>query len=315
MADKNESKTRGPSIKLNTGAQMPALGLGTWKAAPKEVGNTVKLALESGYRHIDCAAVYDNEAEIGQSLKEVFSKGKIKREDVFITSKLWNTEHAKSKVRPALEKTLKDLQLSYLDLYLVHWPVAFVYKSDEEDDGIITFDKVPLQETWAAMEDLMKTGLVKAIGVSNYPLITLLDLLSYAKIVPAVNQVELSPYTIHESLFTKCQENGIQIVGYSPFGGDLVQKPKSGPLHNAVITELAKKYSKTPAQVILRWVVQRGFATIPKTVKSDRLAENLQAVGDEVFVLSPKDVEAINELNTGKSVVNIHQYWGIDIWQ
>jgi len=304
-----------PTLRLNTGAQMPVLGLGTWKAPQKEVGNVVKLALENGYRHIDCAAVYENEAEIGQALKEVFSKGVIKREDVFITSKLWNTEHSKSKVRPALEKTLKDLQLSYLDLYLIHWPVAFVHKSEEEDDGTITFDKVPLHETWAAMEDLVKTGLVKAIGVSNYPLITLLDLLTYAKIVPAVNQVELSPYIIHDSLYAKCAENDIKIVAYSPFGGDLVQKPKSGPLHNAVITALAKNYSKTPAQIILRWVTQRGFATIPKSVKTDRLIENLQSVTDTKFVLSQKDIDAIDALNTGKTVVNIHQYWGIDIWQ
>jgi len=271
--------------------------------------------LEKGYRHIDCAAVYENEAEIGQALKEVFAKGIIKREDVFITSKLWNTEHQKSKVRPALEKTLKDLQLSYLDLYLVHWPVSFVHKSEEEDDGTITFDKVPLQETWAAMEELMKTGLVKAIGVSNYPLITLLDTLSYAKIVPAVNQIEVSPYCVKDNLYAKCEENGIRVVGYSPFGGDLVQHSKAGPLHNAVITDLAKKYSKTPAQVILRWVTQRGIAAIPKSVKSDRMVENLQAVLDDKFKLADRDVEAINGLNTGMTVVNILQYWGIDIWQ
>jgi len=282
---------------------MPMVGLGTWKAAPKE----------AGYRHIDCASVYDNEGEIGQALAEVFAKGVIKRSDVFITSKLWNTAHKKSQVRPALEKTLKDLQLTYLDLYLVHWPVSFVHKSEEEDDGTITFDKVPLEETWHAMEDLLQTGgLVKAIGVSNYTLLTLLDLLSYAKVVPAVNQVEVSPFFIRDNLYSKCAENGIHVVGYSPFGGDLVMRPKTGPLHSVVIAEIAKAHGKTPAQVILRWTLQRGISVIPKTVGKERLVENLQSAD---FTLTSKQIQAIDDLNTGKTVVNILQYWGIDIWQ
>jgi len=288
------------------------LGLGTWKAPPKEVGNAVKMALEAGYRHIDCASVYDNEAEIGTALAEVFAKGVIKRSDVFITSKLWNTAHKKHQVKPALEKTLKDLQLTYLDLYLVHWPVAFVHKSEEEDDGTITFDKVPLEETWHAMEDLLKTGLVKAIGVSNYSLLTLLDLLSYAKVVPAVNQIEVSPYFVRDNLYSKCVENGIHIVGYSPFGGDLVMRPKTGPLHHASVAEVGKAHGKTPAQVILRWALQRGISVIPKTTGKERLAENLRCVD---FTLTSKQMEAIDALNTGKTVVNILQYWGIDIWQ
>jgi diketogulonate reductase-like aldo/keto reductase len=185
-------------ITLNTGAHMPLLGLGTWNADPKTVGSAVEFALtEAGYRHIDCAFVYHNEVEVGQAFHKVFSANVARREDVFITSKLWSTAHRASAVLESCKQSLHDLQLEYLDLYLVHFPIAIKPGNGDEplgEDGYVLTEKVSLQETWEAMEGLVKSGLVKNIGVSNYSATHILDLLTYAKVTPAVNQIELHPY-------------------------------------------------------------------------------------------------------------------------
>lgn len=245
---------------LNNGNKIPLVGLGTWKAKPGEVGAAVKTALlEGGYRHIDCAAIYGNEKEVGEALKEVFAtEGGPKRSDVFITSKLWNSEHKRADVRPALEKTLADLGLEYLDLYLIHWPIP----TKKGVQGM-QWDAVPLSETWAALEECVEAGLTKSIGVSNFNVQLIADLLTYAKIKPAVNQVELHPYLTQEGLIDFLTKQNVHITAYSSLGSSDSPLRKPGDptlLDEPVIVEIAKNHNKTPAHVLLKWSEQRGNA-------------------------------------------------------
>ena len=187
-------------LKLNDGNSIPTLGLGTWKSDKNLVGNVVKFALtKAGYNHIDCAAIYRNEPEIGEVFKEVIGK-QIKRDKIFITSKLWNTMHSPKDVEKACKKTLSDLGLKYLDLYLMHWGIAFRKNSDNTKPA-----PIPIQETWQAMEKLVKKGLVKSIGICNFTTMMLIDLLTYAKIKPVINQIELHPYNTQEKIIVFCK--------------------------------------------------------------------------------------------------------------
>jgi len=232
-------------VVLNNSAKMPIFGLGTWKSKVGEAGNAVKIAIESGYRHIDCAAAYDNEAEIGGVLTALFENNVVKREDLFITSKLWNTQHKKEHVRAACEKTLKDLNLKYLDLYLIHWPFAFDNDKPQDDKGKWNSAPIPIIETWQAMEKLYEAGLVKAIGVSNMTAIMLHDLLGYAKVKPAVNQVEMHPYLPQDNLVKYCHKHNIHITAYSPLGSlDFVKESEPRVINDPVILEMANKYKK-----------------------------------------------------------------------
>jgi len=240
----------GETVKLNNGLEMPVLGLGTWKAEdPKELHDAIIEAVENcGYRLLDCASIYGNESLVGDALKEVFERGKVKRSDMFILSKLWNTHHRPEHVRAACENTLKDLKLDYLDCYLIHWPVAFEFNGipiptgvPKDDKGYPIFANVSLQETWKAMEGLVEAGLVKSIGVSNYRLVELLDLLTYAKIKPVVNQVECHPYFTRKELLDECRRLGVELMAYSSFGGS---DAKKGPLTERAIQRCAKKTQK-----------------------------------------------------------------------
>eukprot|EP00871_Galdieria_phlegrea_P004221 jgi/Galph1/47/GphlegSOOS_G4792.1 len=298
---------------LNTGNKIPLIGFGTWKAEPGRVGEAVRTALEAGYRHIDCAPVYGNEEEIGKVFKEVFSSGKVNRSDVFVTSKLWNTCHKREHVFEACKQTLKDLQLDYLDLYLMHWPCAFEFSGlpiTEQNTiplnskGEIAFAKVTLQETWKAMEELQKQGLVKAIGVSNFRIVELLDLLSYCEIVPAVNQIEAHPYNQREDLKNFCESRGIHVTAYAPLGSG-----KDGPLQDPVIRSFAEQLGKTPAQIILAWGIQRGTSVIPKSVTPSRIKENL----DCNFKLEPEILKRIKQLERQQLVCDMREYWGFPI--
>lgn len=292
------------TVPLANGAKMPIFGLGTWQSQKGEVGAAVKTALEYGYTHIDCAHVYENEAEIGNVLAPIFAKGDIKREDIFVTSKLWNTSHKKEQVKPAVKKTLENLQLEYLDLYLIHFPVS-------QDPETKTFIDVSIQETWRAMEELVDEGLVKNIGVSNFASILVKDILSYAKIAPAVSQVERHPYLTIEDHVEFCKKNNIVVTAYGPLGAP-GNKNEGLPhlLGDEVVVKIAEKYGKTPAQILIRFPIEDDIVVIPKTVNLERIKENAD-VWD--FQLTSDEVTQLKALD--RNVRYYSQKWvGVNLW-
>jgi len=290
------------SFKFRNGDTVEAIGLGTWKSDPGKVGAAVESALKTGYRHIDCAAVYGNEAEVGNALAETFSTTDINRENVHITSKLWNTAHRKQDVIPALKKSLNDLKLDYLDLYLMHWPVAFQpglegFPQGEED--YLSLDEVPIIETWEAMLEAKQQGLIRHAGVSNFSIEKLEDLKSKTDDFPEMNQVELHPYLQQQELVDYGKANDMLITAYSPLGSsDRPEMMKSDDepalLDNDVIGSIAEKHDATPAQVLIKWAVGRDTIVIPKSTNEGRIAENLKSAEID---LDSEDHEKIKELN------------------
>lgn len=283
------------------GDMMPALGLGTWKSKPGEVYAAVREAIRIGYRHIDCAAIYLNEAEIGKALNDEFASGSVKREELWITSKLWNNAHRREQVIPALKKTLADLQLEYLDLYLVHWPIAF--KEDvlapRKGSDYITLDEIPLIETWQGMEDALSNGFAKHIGVSNFSVKKLKALIAQAKYKPEINQVELHPLLQQNDLFGFCKSENIFLTAYSPLGSQdrhpsLKRIDEPSLFNNSVIVSIAEKHNCTPAQVLIKWAVQRGTAVIPKSINPARLKENFDS---QFITLTSDDMSSIAALD------------------
>nr|CAH7752801.1 unnamed protein product [Callosobruchus chinensis] len=252
-----------PKIKLNNGLEIPAFGLGTWKSKPGEVEQAVKDAIDLGYRHIDCAYVYGNEKEVGAALKAKLNDGTVKREDLWVTSKLWNAFHRPDLVEKALKESLKNLQLDYLDLYLIHWPVAYKYV-----------------DTWKALEECVRKGLTKSIGLSNFNSKQIERVLSIATIKPVMDQV----------ICLRILSKNIAVTGYSPLGSP--DRPWAKPedpqlLDDPKLKQLADKYKKTPAQILLRYQVERGVITIPKSVTKSRLQQNIDIFD---FSLSKEDV-------------------------
>ncbi len=284
------------TIRFSQGDTMPILGLGTWKSGEREVYQAVIDAVNAGYRHIDCAAIYGNEAEIGEALSELFQSGVVERDELWITSKLWNDSHKKEHVQPAIEKTLKDLQLDFVDLYLIHWPVAIrhglTYPSKGDDFHDLA--DVPLLETWNAMIELKKKGLAKHIGVSNFNIPKLNHLSESSAHKPEMNQVEMHPLLAQKELVEYSRSSGIPLTAYSPLGSnDRPQRNKdSHPvlLENEVIREIADQHEVTPAQVLIAFQIHRGVAVIPKSVNKSRIEENFKAA--EV-TLTPQDMEKI----------------------
>jgi alcohol dehydrogenase (NADP+) len=287
---------------------IPALGLGTWKAKKGEVYGAVREAIHLGYRHIDCAPAYENEVEVGAALTEMMGSGSVLREQLWVTSKLWNNAHASADVLPALQKTLADLRLDYLDLYLIHWPVALkqeVFFSRSKDD-YLSLQQVPIIETWQAMEDCVKQGLVKYIGVCNFSIQKLGELLALASIAPMMNQVELHPYLQQKAMLRYCHEHEVLVTAYSPLGSSdrprgMKKKDEPVLLGHPLIEKVAVKHGITGAQVLLSWALQRGTAAIPKSTNNGRLKENLAA---QEIALDDDDMEEIGKLERGYRYVD-----------
>ncbi len=300
-----------PTLTLRTGAAFPVLGLGMWKVAPERVPSLVEEAVDTGYRHFDCACDYGNEQQVGDGLRNVLDQGRCTRDELWITSKLWNTYHRAQHVRQAAEKSLRDLQLDYLDLYLIHFPIALQFVPFELryppgwffDPGAseprMQEQRVPLSETWGAMEQLVHAGLVRNIGVCNFGCSLLRDLLSYATIAPGVLQVESHPYLVQDKLLRFCQQQEIAFTAFSPLGAlsyfELgMAQPGESVLGEAAVRDIAARHGKTPAQIVLRWGVQRPSVVIPKTSRLERLQENA-AIFD--FSLTPEEMLTITQLD------------------
>jgi len=287
---------------FRNGDTVEAIGLGTWKSDPGEVGQAVEAALEAGYRHIDCAAIYGNEAEVGDALQRVFARGEVKREDVHITSKLWNNAHRKDDVIPALKNTLADLKLDYLDLYLIHWPVAFKSGLEgfpQSESDFMTPEQAPIDETWAAMLAARDQGLIRHAGVSNFSILKLDTLAASGSEAPEVNQVEMHPYLQQDKLLAYCHHNGILVTAYSPLGSSdrpdtMKNKDEPSLLENEVIGEIAEKHDATPAQILIAWAVKRNTLVIPKSTNPDRIRQNLESAKIE---LEPGDMDRIKSLD------------------
>lgn len=272
------------NLLFKNGDELPPIGLGTWLSKKTEVYDAVVEAIRVGYRHIDCAYIYQNENEIGKALQFAMESGMVKREDLFITSKLWNSDHTPERVEAAIRISLADLQLDYLDLYLIHWPVAFRPHHEHARDAadLLSLSEAPLAATWEAMEKVQKKGLAKHIGVSNFNIPKLKNLIQNCDIKPEVLQVELHPYFQQLELMDFCHANHILVTAYSPLGSRHMMKGETGLTRDPIITGIAEKHGCTPAQVLLAWGMQRGTSVIPKSVNPERIKENFDSLNVEL---------------------------------
>ena len=287
---------------------MPRLGLGTWKSEPDVVYRAVRTAIEVGYRHIDCAAIYLNEDAVGRALADAFRAGDAKREEVWVTSKLWNDSHAPEHVRPALEASLRKLQLDYIDLYLIHWPVALRHGTElpRGPEDFIPLSEVPLESTWAAMLKATETGLAQHVGVSNFSKRMIEQVRDATGRTPAVNQIELHPFLQQEGLVAACTELGVAVTAYSPLGSPdsaamMGRKDDVLLTEHPTIVQIAESHGASPGQVLIAWALARGTSVIPKSVNPGRISENW---GARDLTLTRADMAAIAALDRHQRMVD-----------
>lgn len=292
--------------------KIPPIGFGLWKVAPQHCPAIIAQAISAGYRHFDCAADYGNEQAVGQAIADAIAAGLCTRDELWITSKLWNTFHAAEHVQEACQKSLDDLGLDYLDLYLIHFPIALEYVPIEvryppewiydPQNPSMKLANVTLEETWGAMEGLVEKGMTRQIGVCNYNSGLLHDLMRYAKIKPAMLQIESHPYLTQEKLIRLAGDYGMAVTAFSPLGAlsyfelDMAKQEENLLLAKPVI-DAAQAHAKTAAQILLRWGIQRGTAIIPKSSNPQRMGENLNIMD---FSLSDDEMAAISGLNQNK---------------
>ena len=303
------------NLQFSNADTMPILGLGTWKSEPGRVYEAVKEAVRLGYRHIDCAPAYGNEAEIGQALSECFGENLVTRDEMWITSKLWNDNHAPEDVEPAVKKSLSDLQLSYLDLFLIHWPIVLkkgVFLPESAED-MIPLDALSISKTWGAMETMVDKGLCRHIGVSNFSSVKLKQLSDGARIKPEMNQVEMHPYLQQPALLDFCSKNRIHLTAYSPLGSQdrpAILKAANEPvlLEDSTIAKIAERHNATPAQVLISWAIHRGTAVIPKSVSPARMKENLDAAD---VSLTQEDMQKIAGIDRNRRYID-GEFWALE---
>jgi D-xylose reductase len=299
-------------LTLNNGIKMPLVGHGTWKIPNDKIADHIYEAIKAGYRLFDGAADYGNEVEAGQGIARALKDGIVKREELFIVSKLWNTYHDKERVEPMVRKQLKDWGLDYFDLYIMHFPIALEYVDPEVRyppgwffDGVTPTDirqsKATIRDTWEAMEHCVDIGLAKSIGISNFNTIAILDLLHYARHRPATLQIEHHPYLVQKALVNYAQGEGLTITAYSSFGPqgydemNLAHAIKTPHLFkHPVINAIAKAHGKSAPQVLLRWATQQNIAVIPKADTVPMLLDNLNAKG---FDLTKEEIDQIDALD------------------
>jgi len=296
------------------GGLFPSVGLGTWKIPDDVLPGLIPAAVDLGYRHFDCACDYGNEKAVGEGLKRSLISGACSRDDLWITSKLWNTYHHPDHVRAACERNLSDLGLDELDLYLIHFPVTLAYVPFEEryppgwffdpaaESPAMKPVRVPIADTWGAMEGLVEAGLVKRIGVCNFGTALLRDMQSHARIQPSVLQVEMHPYLTQRKLLRFCQEENITVTAFSPFGASSYVPLKMAGANESVLDDpeviaIAGDLGKTPGQIVLRWAIQRGTVTIPKTQTVAHLKDNIELFD---FALSEAEMIRIDRLDRNR---------------
>ncbi|MEO9964659.1 MAG: aldo/keto reductase [Reichenbachiella sp.] len=296
------------SYTLRNGDQIPALGLGTWKSEPGEVYKAVRTAIKVGYRHFDCAYIYQNEKEIGAAFHDSIMTGEVNREELWITSKLWNTHHQETDVEECLRITLESLQLDYLDLYLVHWPVAQRKDAIFPQDGadLVSLTEISLEETWRGMEGVLNANLTRHIGVSNFSKAKIEWVNQSAQNKIEVNQVEMHPLLQQSELLEYCLKEDIIVTAYSPLGSrdraaEMKAENEPDMFEIPEVIEIAKKHDCSVAQVLLAWAVNRDTVVIPKSTNEGRLRQNLEAAE---MKLSAEEMTTINQLDRHFRYVN-----------
>ncbi|CAH0995673.1 Aldo/keto reductase [Emticicia aquatica] len=288
-------------LQFNNGDKMPALGLGTWKSAKGEVYEVIRKAIEIGYRHFDCAFIYGNEHEIGQAISDAIKNNEVTRNELWITSKLWNNRHKKEHIQAAVEVTLHDLQLDYLDLYLIHWPVVHKYDVSYPENGseLVSLNEVPLSETWQGLVELKEKQLTKHIGVSNFSIKKINQITEKTGVLPEVLQLESHLFLQQKQILSFTQEKGIFLTAFCPLGSadrpaSRISEGEPKLFENQTIIEIAQEKQQTPAQIMLAWAVNRGTSVIPKSVNPQRLKENLASADIE---LSSTEMAKLNDLD------------------